>query len=80
MPLTDAAARNAKPQDKPRKLSDGHSLYLLIHPKGGKYWQYQYRYGGKTKVLSIGTYPRAVQFSKNMPFQLRRRCKERAFL
>lgn len=57
MPLTDTAIRNAKPEAKPRKLTDGHSLYVLIHPKGGKYWQYQYRFAGKTKVYSIGTYP-----------------------
>ncbi|MBJ5510276.1 tyrosine-type recombinase/integrase, partial [Salmonella enterica subsp. enterica serovar Meleagridis] len=32
-------------------------LYLLVHPNGSKYWQAAYRYDGKQKVFSIGTYP-----------------------
>ena len=34
MPLTDAAVKNAKPEDKARKLSDGGGLYLLVKPTG----------------------------------------------
>ena len=41
----------------PRKISFGGSLYLLVQPQGGRYWHYQYRYGGKRKTLSLGTYP-----------------------
>jgi len=41
----------------PRRISFGGSLYLLIQPQGGRYWHYQYRYGGKRKTLSLGTYP-----------------------
>ncbi|MEO8315415.1 MAG: IS6 family transposase [Pseudomonadota bacterium] len=41
----------------PRKISFGGSLYLLVQPEGGRYWHYQYRYGGKRKTLSLGTYP-----------------------
>ncbi len=41
----------------PRKIFSGGGLYLLLHPKGGRYWRYQYRYGGKRKTLSLGTYP-----------------------
>lgn len=41
----------------PRKISFGGSLYLLVRPQGGRYWHYQYRYGGKRKTLSLGTYP-----------------------
>lgn len=32
MPLTDTAIRAAKPTDKPRKLSDGGGLFLLVNP------------------------------------------------
>lgn len=32
-------------------------MYLLLHPQGGRYWHYQYRYGDKRKTLSLGTYP-----------------------
>ncbi|MGH8596687.1 MAG: IS6 family transposase [Gammaproteobacteria bacterium] len=41
----------------PRKISFGGSLYLLVRPQGGRYWHYHYRYGGKRKTLSLGTYP-----------------------
>jgi hypothetical protein len=30
--------KNAKPSDKPTKISDGKGLYLLVHPNGSKYW------------------------------------------
>lgn len=57
MPLTDPAIRNAKPTDKPRKLSDEKGLFLLITPGGGKWWRLKYRFGGKEKMLSLGVYP-----------------------
>lgn len=40
-----------------RKFSFGHSLYLLVMPKGGRYWQYRYRFRGRAKLLSLGCYP-----------------------
>jgi integrase len=57
MPLSDSAIRNAKPAEKPRKLSDEKGLFLLIAPNGGKWWRLKYRFGGKEKLLSLGTYP-----------------------
>ena len=57
MPLTDTAIKNAKPGDKPIKLSDEKGLFLLVTPNGGKWWRFKYRFGGKEKLLSLGTYP-----------------------
>jgi len=57
MPLTDIKIRNAKPTDKPQKLFDGDGLFLLVVPSGGKWWRFKYRFGGKEKQLSLGTYP-----------------------
>jgi len=57
MPLTDTAIRNSKPGDKPVKLADEKGLYLLIVPAGGKWWRLDYRFSGKRKTLSMGTYP-----------------------
>lgn len=57
MPLTDTAIRNAKPGAKPIKLFDSGGLFLLIAPAGGKWWRLKYRFGGKEKLLSLGTYP-----------------------
>jgi hypothetical protein len=56
MPLTDTAIRNAKAKDKPFKLTDGRGLYLLVNKKG-KYFRWDYRYGGKRKTFSFGVYP-----------------------
>lgn len=58
MSLTDAACRHAKSKDKAYKLSDGAGLYLLVHPNGGRYWRWKYRWMGKEKLLAFGTYPR----------------------
>lgn len=57
MALSDTAIKNAKPAAKPFKLTDGAGLYLLINPNGGKWWRLDYRFDGKRKTLSLGTYP-----------------------
>lgn len=57
MPLSDAAIRTVKPAAKQQKLSDGGGLFLLISPSGGKWWRMKYRFDGKEKLLSLGTYP-----------------------
>jgi integrase len=57
MPLTDIAAKSAKPKDKIYKLSDEKGLLLSVRPNGGKYWQMKYRFDGIEKTLSFGVYP-----------------------
>ncbi|MGC1549967.1 MAG: integrase arm-type DNA-binding domain-containing protein [Rhodanobacter sp.] len=57
MPLSDTGIRKAKPTDKAQKLADGGGLYLLLNPNGSRWWRLKYRYGGKEKLLSLGTYP-----------------------
>jgi integrase len=57
MPLTNTAIRNTKPAEKPLKLFDGGGLFLYVAPTGGKWWRLKYRFGGKEKLLSFGTYP-----------------------
>ncbi len=57
MPLSDTAVRNAKSTDKPAKLADEKGLYLLVAPSGGKWWRLDYRFDGRRKTLSMGTYP-----------------------
>lgn len=39
------------------KLSDGGGLYLLVTKSGGKLWKYKYRFEGKEKKLSLGSFP-----------------------
>ncbi len=57
MPLSDTAIRSAKAGDAARKLSDEKGLYLLLVPAGGKLWKLKYRFAGKEKKLSFGSYP-----------------------
>lgn len=57
MPLTDMACRKAQPKEKSYRLFDEKGLYLEVSPRGGKWWRYKYRFGGKEKRLSLGTYP-----------------------
>ena len=55
--LSDVKIRAAKPQDKLYSISDGEGMFLEISPKGGKWWRFKYRFNGKQKRLSLGTYP-----------------------
>lgn len=57
MALTDTAIRNAKPAEKPVRLSDEGGLYLLLNINGSKWWRFDYRFAGKRKTLSMGVYP-----------------------
>lgn len=57
MALTDTALRALKPSEKPRKIADGHGLFVYITPNGSKLWRYAYRHAGKQKLLSFGAYP-----------------------
>jgi integrase len=57
MPLTDITVRTAKPKDKIYRMADGAGMYLEVSPAGGKWWRLKYRFGGKEKRLSLGTYP-----------------------
>jgi len=65
MPLSDTACKNAHKNEKagsgkPFKLSDEKGLFLLVKPQEdgwGKWWRFKYRFEGKEKLLSLGTYP-----------------------
>jgi len=56
-PLTDKEIKEARPKEKEYKLFDGGGLYLSVTPAGGKWWRLKYRFDGKEKRLSLGTYP-----------------------
>jgi integrase len=57
MPLKDITVRNAKASPRPRKLSDGGGLHVVIQPTGSKLWRLAYRFAGKQKTLALGAYP-----------------------
>ncbi|WP_163338826.1 integrase arm-type DNA-binding domain-containing protein [Desulfopila sp. IMCC35008] len=57
VPLSETKVRTAKPKKSPQKLFDGGGLFLLVTPSGGKLWNLKYRFNGKEKKLSLGSYP-----------------------
>lgn len=52
---------NAKPDgshtDKSYRIGCGKGLLIQVHPNGGKYWRFKYRYDRKQKTLSLGVFP-----------------------
>lgn len=60
MALVDTALRGLKPQEKPKKYSDGGGLHLLVNPNGSKLWRLAYRFDGKQKTLAFGAYPKVT--------------------
>lgn len=58
MPLTEIQAKASKPRERAYKLADSEGLFLLIQPNGSKLWRMKYRYAGKEKLLSFGSYPK----------------------
>jgi integrase len=57
MALSNTAIINAKAADKSYKIYDTDGLFLQVTPQGGKWWRLKYRFDGKEKLLSLGTYP-----------------------
>ena len=57
MALSDTEIRKIKPAEKRQRLFDGGGLYLEVAPTGGKLWRLKFRFDGKEKLLSLGSYP-----------------------
>jgi integrase len=55
--LTDIKLKSLKPKEKLYSVTDEKGLSIEISPKGGRWWRFKYRFGGKQKRLSLGTYP-----------------------
>ena len=58
MKLTDEMINTARHGVKPTKLTDGHGLYVLLSPSGGKWWRFKYRLSDKQRQFSLGVYPK----------------------
>lgn len=55
--LTDAAIRALKPRPTLYRVADRDGLCLEVTPRGAKHWRYRYRWAGKARMISLGTYP-----------------------
>lgn len=63
--LKDSKIRSAKPKEKDYKLSNGDGLYLLVQTSGRRAWRYNYRYMGKQKTITYGSYPKLTLAEAN---------------
>ena len=55
---SDLAIRSIEQGDPRTRLSDGDGLFLLLSVNGGSHgWRFNDRFGGKRKMLSLGTCP-----------------------
>ena len=57
MPLTDLKIRSLKPEEKPRRYTDGGNLFVEVRPTGAKLWRFAYKFDGKQKLMALGSYP-----------------------
>src|ERR1700754_1346616 len=55
--LTDTQLRKLKPKDTLYRVTDGAGLVIEVPVSGGLRWRFRYRFDGKAKMLSLGTYP-----------------------
>lgn len=72
--LTAAWVKQAKPKDKPYKLSDRDGLYLYVKPNGSRLWRMNYRFYGYQKTISFGRWPEVtLADAREKTLQARRR-------
>ncbi|MHB8120588.1 MAG: tyrosine-type recombinase/integrase [Desulfuromonadaceae bacterium] len=57
LPLGALEVERARAGNKPQHLFDGGGLFLLVATSGGKWWRFKYSHSGKSKTISLGTYP-----------------------
>jgi len=71
--LTDSQLRAVRGEAKAYKLFDSGGLYLLVNPDGSRYWRFKYRFGGREKCISFGTYPEvSLQLARERRTEARR--------
>jgi integrase len=75
--LTELSIKQAKPKDKQYKLTDGEGMYLRVYPNGSKYWQLQFWFEGKQKILSFGVWPYiSLKEARDKRFESKKKIKE----
>jgi len=55
--LTEIKLRSLRPRDALYRVADNAGLAVEVPLSGALRWRYRYRFGGKAKMLSLGTYP-----------------------
>jgi len=55
--MDDTAVQAAQPRRKPYKIRLARGVYVIVTPKGAKYWRYDVRRRGIHTTLSLGVFP-----------------------
>ncbi|EGY33968.1 prophage integrase [Aggregatibacter actinomycetemcomitans serotype e str. SC1083] len=72
-PLTDTTLKNLKPLDKEYTKSDGKGLYIRVFTHGAKIWYFSYKFLGKHKKISLGSYlDLSLSYAREMAQEYRR--------
>lgn len=56
-PISEEIIDSVLPGLKQIKLYAGDGLIMLVNPIGSKLWRFRYRFQGKEKMISLGSYP-----------------------
>ncbi len=57
MSFAEASLRRLEPKTKRYMLADSHGLLIEVMPSGDKVWRVSYRYNGKQRKASLGSFP-----------------------
>ena len=75
--LTELSIKQAKPKEKQYKLTDGEGMYLRVYPNGSKYWQLQYWFDSKQKILSFGVWPNiSLKDAREKRYEAKKKIKD----
>ena len=55
--LSPSKIAKLEPRERQYTKADGMGLTMIVHPNGGKYWRFRYRFMGIQKMIGCGTYP-----------------------
>lgn len=55
--LSDTRLRTLKPRAVLYRVADADGLCVEVTPQGSRLWRFRYRFHGKAKMISLGSYP-----------------------
>ncbi len=58
MGFTDTSIERLKPRKKKYDRWEGHGFGIRVRPSGSKSWLYAYRFRGRSRMMTLGQFPR----------------------
>jgi len=75
--LTELSIKQYKSKKKQYKVFDGGGMFLLVHPNGSKYWRMNFKFEGKSKLLSLGVWPEiSLRAARERRFEAKKKVRE----